>query len=170
GVDKGDDKMTTKKVNIAVSGMTCSSCASSVERALNKTEGVIDVAVNLLGEKATVEFDDKSISPEDLVRVIEETGYKVPLEKTVLLVEGMTCASCAASVEKALRKVQGVEDVNVNLATNKATIEYASGVVSEDTLVEAVDNAGYGAKVKSEGDSDREKELREKEIKSLKTS
>ncbi|HLR22059.1 MAG TPA: heavy metal translocating P-type ATPase [Tissierellaceae bacterium] len=162
--------MTTKKVNIAVSGMTCSSCASSVERALNKTEGVIDVAVNLLGEKATVEFDDKSTSPEDLVRVIEETGYKVPLEKTVLLVEGMTCASCAASVEKALRKVQGVEDVNVNLATNKATIEYASGVVSEDTLVEAVDNAGYGAKVKSEGDSDREKELREKEIKSLKTS
>src|SRR5699024_10843636 len=129
GVDKGDDKMTTKKVNIAVSGMTCSSCASSVERALNKTEGVIDVAVNLLGEKATVEFDDKSTSPEDLVRVIEETGYKVPLEKTVLLVEGMTCASCAASVEKALRKVQGVEDVNVNLATNKATIEYASGVV-----------------------------------------
>src|SRR5699024_9032618 len=90
--------------------------------------------------------------------------------KTVLLVEGMTCASCAASVEKALRKVQGVEDVNVNLATNKATIEYASGEDSEDTLVEAVDNAGYGAKVKSEGDSDKEKELREKEIKSLKTS
>jgi len=94
----------------------------------------------------------------------------VPLIKKVLLVEGMTCAACSARVEKALNKMEGVVNANVNLTTNKAVIEYPSGSIDEFDLVNVVEKAGYKAEVEVERDLDREKELREKEIKSLKTS
>lgn len=94
----------------------------------------------------------------------------MPLIKKVLLVEGMTCAACSARVEKALNKMEGVVNANVNLTTNKAVIEYPSGSIDEFDLVNVVEKAGYKAEVEVERDLDREKELREKEIKSLKTS
>lgn len=66
--------------------------------------------------------------------------------------------------------MQGVAEVNVNLSTNKAIIKHSSGAVSEDSLIEAVEGAGFKAEAEVEQDLDREKELREKEIRSLKKS
>lgn len=82
--------MATKKINIEVEGMTCSACSSRVEKALNKREGVTSATVNLLSNKATVEFEEDKLSPNDLVVTIEKSGYDVPLVKKTLLVEGMT--------------------------------------------------------------------------------
>lgn len=82
--------MTNKKVDIMVSGMTCASCSSRVERDLSKSNGVKEATVNLLAERATIEYDDEDTNPENLVKVIEDAGFKVPLDQTVLLVEGMT--------------------------------------------------------------------------------
>lgn len=79
-----------KKINIEVEGMTCSACSSRVEKALNKREGVISATVNLLSNKATVEFEEDKLSANDLVATIEKSGYDVPLVKKTLLVEGMT--------------------------------------------------------------------------------
>jgi len=90
--------------------------------------------------------------------------------KKVLLVEGMTCAACSARVEKALNKMDGVVKANVNLTTNKAVIEYPSGSMDEFDLINTVEKAGYKAELEVERDLDREKELRDKEIKSLKSS
>ncbi|MCX8126219.1 MAG: heavy metal translocating P-type ATPase, partial [Dehalococcoidia bacterium] len=61
-----------------------------------------------------------------------------------LRVSGMTCASCAAHVEKALRGLNGVLSVNVNLATEKATVEFDPGQVSMADFKRAVEEAGYG--------------------------
>lgn len=162
--------MAHKKVAIDVLGMTCAACSARLEKAISKLEGVINSSVNLLAQKATVEYDDEKMNIDTLVNTIEKTGYKVPIEKKILLIEGMTCAACSARVEKALSRLGGVIKANVNLSTNKAIIEYPSGAIEEEILVKAVEKAGYKAEVEREVDRDREKELREKEIKSLKRS
>lgn len=162
--------MTTKKINIEVVGMTCAACSSRVEKALNKQEGIISATVNLLANKATIEFDQDKISPNTLISTIEKAGYEVPLMKKTLMIEGMTCSACSSRVEKALNKLEGVVSANVNLSTNKATVKYPSGALEEETLVHTIEKAGYKAELEVERDLDREKELREKEIKSLKTS
>ena len=158
-----------KKVDIDILGMTCAACSARVEKALNKQEGVIKASVNLLSNKATIDFDEEKISPEDLIKTIEKTGYEVPRVSHTLLVEGMTCAACSARVERVLNRIDGVK-ASVNLSTNKAVVEYPSGLVDVETLIKAIEKAGYKAELEVERNLDREKELREKEIKSLKTS
>lgn len=162
--------MATKKIDLEVLGMTCASCSARVEKSLNKKEGVKGAVVNLLGEKATVEYDSNKLSPKDLVEIIEKTGYEVPLTTKTLLIEGMTCSACSSRVEKVLNKLEGVETASVNLSTNKAIVKYKSGILEEKDLIAAVEKAGYKAEVEKERDLDKEKERREKEIKSLKTS
>jgi Cu+-exporting ATPase len=73
-------------------------------------------------------------------------------------------------VEKALNKLEGVTSANVNLSTNKAVVEFPSGVLEDSQIIEAIEKAGYKAEIERDVSSDREKELREKEIKSLKRS
>ena len=162
--------MSNKIITIDVVGMTCAACSARVEKALNKQDGIINATVNLLQQKATIEYDKEKIDPDQIVQTIEKTGYQVPLTKRTLLVEGMTCAACSTRVEKVLNKIEGVTKANVNLSTNKAIVEFSSGAVEDETLIDAVEKAGYKAEMEMERDIDREKELREKEIKSLKSS
>lgn len=60
-----------------------------------------------------------------------------------LPIEGMTCASCVARVEKTLKKVEGVSDVSVNLATEKVTFTFSPSQTNLNTLVNKIDDAGY---------------------------
>ena len=82
--------MSNQKITIEVQGMTCAACSSRVERVLNKNEGVSSAVVNLLANKATIEFDEDKVQADELVKIIEKTGFKVPLVKKTLIVEGMT--------------------------------------------------------------------------------
>src|SRR5205809_7800843 len=77
------------------------------------------------------------------------------VERRELVVTGMTCASCVASVEDALRGVPGVRDADVNLATERARVELDPSRASEATLVRAVERAGYGALVLSDDRRER---------------
>ena len=150
--------------------MTCAACSARVEKALSKKEGVTNAVVNLLGQKATIEFNAEEVKPIDLIKTIEKAGYEVPTVSKTLLIEGMTCAACSTRVDKVLNKIDGIIKANVNLSTNKAIVEFPSGLITDEELVKIIDKAGYKAEVEIERDLDREKELREKEIKSLKTS
>ncbi|QQY79829.1 Cu+-exporting ATPase [Keratinibaculum paraultunense] len=162
--------MANRTITIDILGMSCAACSARVEKALNKKDGVLNATVNLLQQKATIEYDEQKVDISDIVDTIEKVGYQVPLVRKTLLIEGMSCAACSARVEKALNKVEGVIKANVNLATNKAIVEFPSGVVEDRDLIEAVKKAGYKAKVEIEKDMHRGKKLREQEIKSLKTS
>ncbi len=162
--------MTTEKLSIDVIGMTCASCSARIEKQLNKLDGVDSALVNLLANKAVVEFDNTKLDKKTIVKTIEKTGYEVPLKRTTMFIEGMTCAACSARVEKALQKVDGVVNASVNLSTNKATVDYASGSVEESFLVKTVEKAGYGAEVEKDENRDKDKDIREKEIKSLQRS
>ncbi|NMB08962.1 MAG: cadmium-translocating P-type ATPase [Tissierellia bacterium] len=162
--------MTSKTITLDVIGMTCAACSSRVEKALKKNEGVINPVVNLLQQKATIEFNPEIISIDEIIKIIEKTGYEVPLVKKTILIEGMTCAACSSRVDKVLNKLDGVISANVNLSTNKAIVEFPPGAIDDELLIKTIEKAGYKAEVELERDIDREKELREKEIKSLKTS
>jgi Cu+-exporting ATPase len=136
-------------IKLQVTGMTCASCVMRVERTLKAVPGVKDATVNLATEEASVTAEP-SVDPQVLATAIRKAGYDVATREIALQVEGMTCASCVARVEKALLKVPGVSSASVNLATERATIQ-AMPSVSLAALQAAVERAGYAAKPAHDG-------------------
>jgi Cu+-exporting ATPase len=132
------------RIDIPVTGMTCASCVRRVERALEKKQGVTAASVNLAAEKASLTYDPAATSPGELVGTIRDAGYDADVRERTLGVTGMTCASCVGRVERALEKVPGVLEANVNLANERATVGYVAGQVEPRDLEEAVEGAGYG--------------------------
>ncbi len=128
---------------LPIEGMTCASCVSRVEKALNTLPGVESATVNLATEEATVRAS--GVDAAALAGAVRKAGYEVRADEIQLQIEGMTCASCVSRVEKALLQVPGVSAASVNLATEKATVTALSGV-SFATLAAAIDKAGYVAK------------------------
>lgn len=162
---RGDERRTT----LRITGMTCASCAARVERALARSEGVLSARVNLATERATVVYDPSRTSASELVDRVRDAGYNVGLATATLAVSGMTCASCVARVERALRRAPGVIDAAVNLATERATVRYSPDETSPADLVRVVHDAGYEALEVREGEEagaakDREERRREAEI------
>jgi len=131
--------------------MSCVACARRVEKTLFRTEGVSTANVNLAVERATVEYDPAGTGPEALIRSVEDAGYGVERLETGFGVTGMSCASCVGRVEKALGEVPGVLDVNVNLATERTTVEYLAGTAGMRDFERAVEGAGYGVVSEEEG-------------------
>ncbi len=170
------EAFATEELRIPVLGMTCASCVRRVEKALEATPGVRIAAVNLATEQATVEFNSAVTDADQLIHVIKDAGYDVPSTTITLPVEGMTCASCVRRVEKAIEKVEGVQSVAVNLATESATISGITGSLSRSAIEEAVIGAGYSIGERSAGSTDdaydeltakRVKELRAIQIKAV---
>lgn len=133
-----------------IEGMTCASCVARVEKALKSVPGVESASINLATEKATVRANS-TIGFNALSSAVEKAGYDVPSETVSLSISGMTCASCVTRVEKALKKIPGVTDASVNLATEKAQITVVG--VPVDRLIAAVEKAGYDAAVASDAAS-----------------
>src|SRR5829696_9079470 len=139
-----NEKERLARITIPVTGMTCASCVRRVERALSGEEGVAEASVNFAAEKASVTYEPAATSPDELVGVIRDAGYGADVRETTFSVTGMTCASCVGRVERALEKVPGVLEANVNLANERATVEYLAGEVEPRDLEMAIEGAGYG--------------------------
>lgn len=159
-------KTGLKEITLGVSGMTCSACAANIERVLKKKEGVDSVVVNLELGKAKVSFDPSLISPKEIEDAIESIGYKVEKDKVTLNLQGMSCAACAANIEKVLNKTDGVISASVNLPLEKAIVEFDSSRVSVREIIAAIQKIGYGASVRAENVEyeDREQMSRGAEI------
>ena len=138
-------------LTLDIEGMTCASCSASVEHALARTPGVVTAAVNLASERAEVHFDPARIGPARLIDAVRATGYTPVTAQLDLVIEGMTCAACVGRVERALRKLPGVLEADVNLATERARVCYVPASVGADALIAAVVDAGYGAHAPLEG-------------------
>jgi Au+-exporting ATPase len=147
------------KVSLQVEGMTCASCVGRVETALKKVDGVQSASVNLATERADITLA-KPVDRQVLIQAIERTGYDVPASTVELSIEGMTCASCVSRVEKALNAVNGVSTANVNLATERATV---TGTASIESLIAAIDKAGYDAKQIQAATPDQTEQLEKKD-------
>ncbi|KKB35692.1 heavy metal translocating P-type ATPase [Bacillus thermotolerans] len=142
--------MSQKEATLQISGMTCAACATRIEKGLNKMDGVEQATVNLALEKSLIQYDPSKLSETDLEKKVESLGYGVVKQKAEFDITGMTCAACAARIEKGLNKMDGVASANVNLALEKATIEFNPSEVSAGDIIAKVEKLGYGAHPKQE--------------------
>ncbi|WP_423323833.1 heavy metal translocating P-type ATPase [Deferribacter abyssi] len=142
--------MSMREIILPVSGMTCAACASRIEKKLNKKEGVVFANVNLSMERAKVKFDPQKLNIADVIKVIEDTGYSVPLSEVELDIIGMTCATCANRIEKKLKKTEGVVDVVINLATEKGKVSFISTIIDESEIIDVIRKVGYDAEIRKD--------------------
>lgn len=162
------------KETLGVTGMTCASCAKAVEKGVSKVEGITSANVNIATEKLVVEFDEAKVNLEKIKDAVKKAGYGVQenedenIREVLLPISGMTCASCAKTVEKSIGKIEGINEVSVNFATEKAKVVYDSSKTRISEIKDAVVKAGYKALEIESGDQvDHERERREKEVKTL---
>ena len=139
-----------KETNLQISGMTCAACALRIEKGLNKLEGVENATVNLALEKSAIKYDPEKLKVEDIEKKIRDLGYDVVTEKAEFDITGMTCAACSTRIEKGLNKLDGVVKANVNLALEKATVEYNGSTLTPSDLIKKVEKLGYGAHIKED--------------------
>ncbi|WP_420630951.1 heavy metal translocating P-type ATPase [Candidatus Leptofilum sp.] len=164
-----------KQLTLPVLGMTCANCVAAVERNSKKVEGVTNATVNFANEKVTFHYDPSVVKGQDVTTAVIErvkrAGYEIPTAELELPLLGMTCANCAANIERALNKVDGVLSASVNYANEKAAVSYAPGAVSLAELVAAVRRAGYDVVESASEDDleDAEAAAREAEIQHQKT-
>ncbi|MDP2314616.1 MAG: heavy metal translocating P-type ATPase [Pseudomonadota bacterium] len=133
------------KLSLPVAGMTCAACATRIEKVLGRVDGVAEASVNFATERASVRYDPARARPADVAAAIERAGFTVPVETARLAIGGMTCATCAQRIEKVVGRKPGVATVQVNLATELATVAYTPGVIDTAGLIAAVEAAGYTA-------------------------
>ncbi|KOR23813.1 heavy metal translocating P-type ATPase [Clostridium sp. L74] len=156
-----------KKLYFNIEGMTCAACAKAVERVSKKLEGVEEANVNIATEKLSIVFDDKKCNILDIEKAIEKAGYKAFLDgdHIILNIGGMTCAACAKAVERASKKLDGVLEANVNIATEKLDITFDKSKVSLNDIKNSIEKAGY--KALEEISVEEERKGKEDAIKSL---
>jgi len=147
-----------------VEGMTCAACASTVEKTASKTPGVISANINLASEKLNLEVED-GFDAKDLENRVDSSGYSLVMpemaEKT-FNIEGMTCASCASTVEKTTQKLEGMQEANVNLASEKLAVTYNPLELSVRDIEDSVDGSGYKASLQAEDQSKLQEETTNK--------
>lgn len=138
--------MAQQNVALPITGMTCANCASNLERGFKKLDGVSEVNVNFASEQAALIFDPEKLKIQDIIDSVHKSGYGVAAARIELPITGMTCANCAANIERTLnRKTPGVLNAAVNFASERASVEYLPNLASVDDIIVAIQKAGYGA-------------------------
>lgn len=154
---------STAQSSMQITGMTCAACAARIEKGLSRMDGVAQANVNLALERATITYDPAKITPEALESKVEALGYGIARQSVDLAVGGMTCAACAARIEKGLSRMPGVVTANVNLALETAHVEWGGGEITAEDLIRKITQLGYTASLKEEGGGGRE-DQRKREI------
>jgi len=147
---------------IQITGMTCAACANRVEKGLKKMEGVSEATVNFALEQASVSYDPEKVNLAQLEEKIKTLGYGIVKEAADFRIGGMTCAACAARVEKGLGKLPGVTGATVNFALETAHVEYSPAGASVSEIIRKIEQLGYQATLKQEQKDQvghREKEI-----------
>ncbi|PEQ89838.1 copper-translocating P-type ATPase [Bacillus sp. AFS006103] len=153
-----------QETTLQITGMTCAACAVRIEKGLNKVEGVEAATVNLALERSSIKYDPAVTNLGALEKKVKDLGYDIVTEKAEFDITGMTCAACATRIEKGLNKLNGVSKANVNLALEKATVEYNPSALSKNEIIQKVEALGYGARVKDEAQQQETADYRQKEI------
>ncbi|MDH5681070.1 MAG: heavy metal translocating P-type ATPase [Spirochaetota bacterium] len=142
------------QIKVSISGITCASCVSGIESALEQVPGLGEARVNLATETAQISYKPGETDLLSIQRAIEGSGdYHILTERRDFEISGMTCASCVTTIEKALKSTPGVLSAEVNFATERATVEYLPGLLSKSSIIQGIRDAGYDATDSSEARS-----------------
>lgn len=158
----------SRKVVLDIGGMSCVTCAQTIEKKLSKLKGVTKATVNFAAEKAIVDYDPNTLDQKTIEDAVVEVGYKVVHESVFLKITGMSCVTCAQTIEKALNEKEGVYKASVNFAIEKATVEYNPEQISVAGIRKVIKDVGYDIIEPEEGLEDREKRERERSVQILK--
>ena len=161
-----------KKETIKLTGMTCAACANRIEKTVGRLPGVASASVNFATEKLTVEYDEQRIDNGIINESILKAGYGVDEsaanKEVTIPIGGMTCAACSARIEKVVGRIDGVESVSVNLATEEATVLYDAQKVKLSAIKQSIEKAGYKAlEIEKKGAVDEDKIRKEKAVRTL---
>lgn len=160
-----NEKDNLHSTSLKISGMSCAACAARIEKGLAKLPGVASAAVNFASEKAEVSYDPAQVGLKEFAAKIEQLGFQLIFDKVELKITGMSCAACSARIEKALLKLPAVANAVVNLAAEKASVEYNGADLSIGDIQNKIKKLGFEAhNTTNQGDVDQEKVAREVEI------
>ncbi|WP_425465538.1 heavy metal translocating P-type ATPase [Paenibacillus hemerocallicola] len=158
----------SEQTTMQITGMTCAACANRIEKGLNKLDGVSEASVNFTMEQASVRFDPSKVDIGRLEQKIEDLGYGTVKQTVELQIGGMTCAACAARIEKGLNKLPGVQRATVNFALETARVDYSPTGATLQDMIRKVEQLGYKAKTKEQANdagAHREREIRKQKRK-----
>jgi Cu+-exporting ATPase len=161
-------KEKNKRIVVDIGGMSCVTCEQTIKKRLTKLKGVTHVTVNFAAEKAIVDHNPDVVDQETIEATIAEVGYRVVHANIALKIGGMTCATCAQTIEKTLNRTEGIYKAGVNFALESATVEYNPEQISLERIKKVIRDVGYDVIESEEGVEDAEKKEREKEIHNLK--
>lgn len=160
-----------RRIELPLSGLTCSKCVQAVERALRQIGGVKRATVNLAQGCAFIEFDPEEAKLADFLAAIEAAGYRSETARGRFKIEGITCASCVTDIETALIATPGVLAANVSLGSEEAVVEYLPSVADLGAIKSAAASSGYkvveSTPIAGQETLDRETEEREREYRKL---
>jgi P-type Cu+ transporter len=154
----------TKQLTLPITGMTCANCVATVERNLKKLEGVQSAVVNLSSERATVDYEPEKLKLSDVIARVNRAGYGVATGEADLIIKRLSDDNDARRLEKALVRLEGVLEAQVNYTTEKARVKYVPTVVTQAELRRAVTAAGFEAVELGGEAEDAEAKAREQEI------
>lgn len=169
GKKAGPDKL--EQIHLPIVGMSCASCAQTIQKSLAEIPGVNKASVNFATSCATISYYPKQAKVGDFISAIRKSGYQVGIASVVVLIGDINCASCIQKIEKALLATPGVIGAVVNLATQKATVEYLPSETHLDEIKKAIQSAGYKVlevPLAEEAMEDAERAQREREYKRIK--
>jgi Cu+-exporting ATPase len=157
------------RIILPVEGMTCASCAATVQEALSGATGVTSAGVNFATNKAAIDYDDAQTNVAQLIRTVREAGYNSGKASVTFAVQDLHYAPSVAPLEQSLAGVRGVIRAVANQATETATVDYVPGVVTAEDLERAVVSAGFqvAAPIAAEDPVERERIARGLEVRRL---
>ncbi|XP_012578806.1 PREDICTED: copper-transporting ATPase 2 isoform X2 [Condylura cristata] len=145
--------MVPQKCFLQITGMTCASCVSNIERSLQKEDGILSVLVALMAGKAEVKYNPEVIQPLEIAQLIQDLGFDAAVMEDYagsdgdleLIVTGMTCASCVHNIESKLTRTNGISYASVALATSKAHVKFDPEIIGPRDIVKIIEEIGFHA-------------------------
>ena len=161
--------MSKARIVLPVEGMSCASCARTVQDALAGTRGVTAATVNYATTKAAVEYDEATTSAADLVHAVREAGYQCDVATVRFVVQDLHYAASVTPLEESLGRLPGVVRASANQATETVTVDYVPGAVTASDLERAVVAVGFAvaAPIDAADPIERERIAREREVRIL---
>ncbi len=132
-----------------IQGLNCAACVGRAEKALNAITGVTTATVNLASETAQVSYEAPA-DTDAMISALSDAGYPAATQQATFDIEGMSCASCVGRLTKAIAAGAGVVETSVNLATETATVRFATKATTPREIMTIAANAGYPATPKSD--------------------
>jgi Cu+-exporting ATPase len=172
--DEEEAESPLSTTTVAVGGMTCGACTSSVEGAFKTVAGIRSFSISLLSERAVIEHDSKLITPERIAEIIEDAGFEASVVDTkaaepksshrkgrrksmskqatlttTVAIEGMTCGACTSAVEGGFKDLAGVMQFNISLLAERAIIIHDPTKVTAGKIAEIIEDRGFDARIVS---------------------